>query len=320
MFGIKWLSRGRAKEPQPVEPAAPPPTNPALGGFESLFGQQAVHASKNLAVRGPVVVVGNCLAEMIASSLPKVPIAAKRYEFVGVPLHLKSVADPDVRKSLSSASHVFMQAIATQHADLIQSVIPANCGVTVYPDLALRSLWPFDVHSADRDHDPAIAAKPDAPFRHHDSALAKLRQIEPDKKKRFERYRNLDFEWASAVDRVIAAQQRFLESIDEQTGAYMGRFIARHYKSRQLFYDSVHPSAVVFQELCDFCWRKLELPNEVPVIEGMDGFKTWSVPVHPRIAERLGLEWASEYTRYQYGTLGEVTWGEWVRGYIDTFG
>ena len=46
----------------------------------------------------------------------------------------------------------------------------------------------------------------------------------------------------------------------------------------------------------------------------------WSVPVHPGVAKRLGVTWASERTRYHYETMGEITWEEWVRAYITRLG
>jgi hypothetical protein len=244
MFGLRWLGGGRYKASNalPVDRPVLPTARPVVGGFESLFGARA---PAEVALKGTVVVVGNCLAETIGRSLQKVPAASSRYSFVVVPLHLRGLADPDVQQSLSTASHVLMQGIAVQQGDLIRSNVPSDCTITTYPDLVLRSLWPFDAHSGHRD--PAVDASPNSHFRHHDGALAKLRDIEPDRKKRLLRYMNLDFEWASGIDRVIAAQRLFFEAIDKQTDAYLGRFISRHFRSRQLFYDSVHPSAPVFQ-------------------------------------------------------------------------
>jgi hypothetical protein len=313
VFNFKWLRRLTAR--RAVTP--PAPAQPQAAGFELIFGQQATKSSRTAVEIDTVAIVGNCLSETMAAGLALV-LTASNFKFVAIPLHLRSLDDEDAQRTIRAARHVFIQGCVAHHTETIRAAAPAHCQFIFYPDLVLRSLWPFDEHSAPRD--PAVDANPNAVIHHHDAALAKLRETEPDKKKRFQRYRDLEFERAGTIDRVIQAQQRFLESIDRGSDAFFGRFIARHYKDRQLFYDSVHPSAVMFQELCEFCWRKLELKGQPPLIPGMDGWKEWSVPVHPLVARRLGLKWASETTRYNYGPLGAVTWNEWVHTYIDTFG
>ena len=43
------------------------------------------------------------------------------------------------------------------------------------------------------------------------------------------------------------------------------------------------------------------------------------MPVHPKVAQALGVTWARENTKYLYG--GEqITWETYVRRYIDHYG
>jgi hypothetical protein len=54
-------------------------------------------------------------------------------------------------------------------------------------------------------------------------------------------------------------------------------------------------------------------------IASLDHLKRLQVPVHPKVAEALGVKWASENTKYLYG--GEqITWETYVRRYIEHYG
>jgi hypothetical protein len=316
---FSWLKAQFAGRPSPApSPAEAAAAAPPPAAFELVFGQAA---APRPASAGPaqVVLVGNCIAEMMAKGLSSVPEAAKRFDFFVVPLRPAGIDEPETARALARCKFVFLQNVAADSADKVDALRNGGSEVVALPDAVLRSVWPFDGASGNRD--PAVvAANPNAPKHAHDGALAALRLVEPDKKKRLQRYRELDFALARSIDRVIASQARFLEGVDRTNDAGIGQFIERHYREQRLFYNSTHPSGRLFQEICGYCWRKLDLPGPVPAIANMDFWRTWSVPVHPLIARRLGLTWVDEHSRYNYGDLGEVTWEEWAGAYIDRYG
>jgi hypothetical protein len=315
MLKFRW-----PKRPTPNRlPESRPPAPAALGGYALLFGEQGTPAAALQGAREPIVFIGNCIGETVVQGLAATPAVTKHFTPFAVPLHLKQLGDPDVVQAVSDARFVFIQGLALRHMDHIQTLVKSHCQIVNVPDFVLYSVWPFDGHNGYRD--PAVTATlPQAAAHQHDGALARLREIEPDKGKRLRRYRDLDFDLASRIDRVIETQNRFLVDMDKGNDAQMGRFIARHFRDRPLFYNCTHPSEILFQELCEFCWTKLDLRGPPPRIPGLDAWRGWRVPVHPRIAERVGLTWANERTRYAYGTLGSVTWDEWARHYIETYG
>jgi hypothetical protein len=307
MFSFKWLQRLRARK------VTPPSAVSKQGGdaFGLVFRQPSSI--------GRVVLIGNCVAEMVATGLSTVPTATRLFNFEAVPLHLKGLGDADVRRALANADFVFVQGVVARHLDQINRLRPKDSKLINLPDAVLRSLWPFDGDNGYRD-EAVLVANPSAPKHHHDGALARLRQIEPNKEKRLSRYRELDFDLADRIDRVIETQQRFFDEVDKTNEAQLGKFLAQNYRDRQVFYNSTHPTAIVFQKVCEFCWGQLGLPGQTPAIEGLDVWKKGSVPVHPAIAKRLGLKWANERTRYTCGAWGTLTWEAWVRAYIKNFG
>ena len=223
---------------------------------------------------------------------------------------------------LTGASLILVQGVVRYILPDVEKVRPAHCDVWMYPDAVLRSPWPFDGMSGARD--PAVVARLGqralAEHHIHDLALAELRKLEPNVQRRIERYRALDFPLAASLPRIISAQDTFLKSIDDETDLGLGAFIGANYRRRQLFYNSTHPSSELFQNVCEYYWDKLDLEGVPPKFLNIDHWRFSSVPVHPSIAEALGLEWARQNRRYDCGEWGQLTWHEWVQRYIRDYG
>lgn len=295
----RWLRRPK--------PAVPPPD----AGFASLFGAQ-------VARRSTVLIIGNCLVTTMAQGLAGHPLTGGAFRFVGIPLNRAALEDAEFAQELAEASHIFLQMTAADRLPSLRAAARQDAKFDLFPDVVMRALWPFDPQNGHRDD--LVVDTPDAVIRHPDGALAQLRLAEPNKGRRFERYRTLDFAAARSINRLGAAQLRYLEGIDRATSAGLGRFVAGRFQREQLFYNATHPAEPVFQALCADVWDRLGEPKPLPPLPDMDGWKTWSVPVHPGVARHLGVTWATETTRYRYATLGEVTWEQWVRVYIDRLG
>jgi hypothetical protein len=295
----RWLRRAK--------PAAPPPQ----AGFESLFGASAAR-------RGTVLIIGNCLVTTMAQGLSGHPVTGAAFRFVGRPLNRAALDDAEFAQEVAEARHIFLQVTAADRLPSLRAAARPDAQFALFPDVVMRALWPFDPQNGHCDE--AVLDTPDAVIRHPDGALAWLRVAEPNKARRFERYRALDFPAARSIDRLGAAQLRFLEGIDRTTPAGVGRFIAERFRHEPVFYNATHPAAPVFQALCAYVWDRLGETSPLPPLPDMDGWRSWSVPIHPGVARRLGVTWATETTRYHYATLGEVTWEAWVRAYIDRLG
>ena len=296
----------RKREALPIQQSAG-------AGFADLFRPGGV---STLSTR-TVVLIGNCIAEGVQVGLSSARTASSP-RFVCLPLHLRPMNSPESLREIASADHVFAQQLGAMDWDLLRKTMKPGAVEVQLPDLVFRSPWPFDGESGFSD--PAVALKPNARIRHQDGTLGRLRSIEPNKAKRLRLYCNLDFEWAGMIDRVIETQNRFLLRLDEVTETGIGKFILDSNVSTQLFYNSTHPSAIVFEFLCKYVWDALSLATPTPTFTGIDSWREWSVPIHPLVARKLGLLWAEENTRYQYGMLGNPTWKEWVEAYIEEFG
>ena len=268
--------------------------------------------------RLPVAVAGNCFSESIAAGLLLDPKIKSRVKIEIVPLHLMSLKDEFSVKTIAEASIVFYQYLAGMDREAVYSLISKHAKIMWYPDIVLRSVWPFDGTHWRQDE---IAAQTNSlKIRHQDGALALLRELETDKKKRIKRYKELDFGLKVDVPKIANIQKRFLLDIDKKNDIKIGKYVLNNYQIKPLFYDCTHPSEFLIEELCNVCAEELGVNWAHSDLQDIAGWRAWSLPVHPLIGQQLGLKWSGDSVKYRYGELGDVTWEQWVEAYIDEFG
>jgi hypothetical protein len=71
--------------------------------------------------------------------------------------------------------------------------------------------------------------------------------------------------------------------------------------------------------LMRYLLRHLGLEQDYRPNPALDDLRRLQVPVHPKVAQALGVKWAGAKTKYLY--YGEqITWETYVRRYIDHYG
>ncbi|CAA2157051.1 hypothetical protein MBRA_02468 [Methylobacterium brachiatum] len=270
--------------------------------------------------RKHVVFVGNCNASDLASFFSKINSLKDDFAFHPLALHITPTPSPELQAIVDTAHAVFIQGIAEAERYERESVPPgvARFG---YPNLLRRAFWPFDGLIYGRDRLAEADAVKGGLVRFSDGLLAKLREDIPDPEKRFAVYRDLD------VRGLVKNFSRFLEMEDETLGSldttyrcHLGAFVRENTKTRQLFHWLGHPSGILYRELMAYCCEKLGVAPELPDPAALDGWGTMQVPVHPAVADQLGLEWARPGRRYHYVPMGHVTWEDFTRTYIRHLG
>ena len=264
-----------------------------------------------------IVVVGNCLAETVAKGLRSLKGTHHDFDVAAWRLHLQPDPSAEVLEHLNRAEHVLVQNISQHHAAKIADLLRPGCKMSLLPNVSMLALWPFD--SIHYRPDPVAEKDKNGLIQHGDGLLAQLRESTPNKEERFEIYRTLRVPGLVIKRRMEIQIEQLLES-DASIGCTIGKFIVDNYQNRQLFYNCTHPGAEVYQRFCELSYELLGLPGSCPMIAGLDVWRHASVPVHPVVAKRLGVTWATRETLYDYGGLGMVTWAQFVKAYIDRFG
>jgi hypothetical protein len=269
--------------------------------------------------RRRIVIVGNCQAESVHLALSRAPELNRRflakYHFVRLPAHLHEAA----RRDLEDCGALLIQEIHDWEDYPLREAIRDGTEIIRFPLLRLVSLWPFDHYNGPRDREAYEREWPNLTFEYQDGLLGRLRREIPDPEARFAAYRSLAVDDLIDLERLHRFEARRLLAMDAQFGCAIGRYILENFRKRQLFYTTNHPNGHVLAMLVDHLLAQLGAGERCPPLSGLDEMRRSQIPVHPMVAQRLGVEWANERTRYFYG--GErITWETYIRRYIAHYG
>jgi hypothetical protein len=265
-----------------------------------------------------VVIVGNCQAAILAEGLRSLPEAHRlsvRYHFVEIAENLLDSG----RAELRGSNIVLAQDIAEFASYPLRGEIPQHVEVRPFPMLRFSTPWPFDTHNGLMDREATAREQTDPMFPNLDGALARLRREIPDPEARFQAYRRLKFDAPLDPIKLARLEERRLAKMDTRHEVTIGAYILENFRKRHLFHSIGHPNGTVLSLLLEHLNRLTGLARSRPHRRNLDHLKNAQVPIHPRVAEQLGMRWASERKKYEFrGEL--VTWEEYTRHYIQHFG
>jgi hypothetical protein len=263
--------------------------------------------------------VGNCQAELLQKAFgAAVPSSdyASFYHFFDVAEDRRAMASADI----ADCDVLLMQDIQDLESYPLRDAIPASTKVLTFPFLRFASPWPYDDFNGLRD---SVARAKDDPSLHtvtyYDGVLGRLRRQLPEPHARLAAYKAHSHPSMIDPARVHDFETRRLQALDERFGIGIGRTILDGFRRDQLFYTVNRPCGALLSLVLDriFAMLNLKLP---PVPGGeLDELGAIQVPVHPFVAERLSIAWASETRRYRNGDR-EMTWEQFVRAYIARYG
>ncbi|WP_376092252.1 WcbI family polysaccharide biosynthesis putative acetyltransferase [Roseomonas sp. CCTCC AB2023176] len=269
--------------------------------------------------RANLVIIGNCQAGMIANVFGNDDALHARF---AARHHHHALAEPlheAARRELEAADIVLMQDIRDNDAYPLRDAIPPAARMVTFPCLRLASPWPFDGYNGAGDPDAFVKDYPNHEFDYLDGLLARLRREVPDPGARFVAYRDLSVRGLVNPQRLHRLEERRLIAMDAAHGVTTGALILERVQREQVFYTTGHPNGRIFTHLLEGIVGLLGVRERLTATEGLDGLRTLQVPVHPVIAEKLGLRWAGPDATYLY--RGErITWETYIRRYIAYYG
>ena len=269
--------------------------------------------------RTRVLIVGNCQAQTIHEALARSSAFHDRlyvrYHFVALQQNLHESG----RAELESSDILLIQDIRDWDNYPLRPYIRDGVRIIKFPLLHLASLWPFDHYNGPGDKEAYEREWPNLTFLYHDGLLARLRKEIPDREQRLLAYRDLSVDGIINFGRLHDFEKRRLTAMDRQFGCEIGQFILDHFQRRRLFYTTNHPNGQILGMLMQYLLRQLGMGHGYRPSSTLDHLSRLQVPVHPKVAQALGVAWARENTKYLYG--GEqITWETYIRGYIDHYG
>jgi Polysaccharide biosynthesis enzyme WcbI len=269
--------------------------------------------------RSQIVIVGNCQAYFVLEGFRRAPPLARRYtakyHFVALPSALHELG----KRELAQCDLLLVQDIHDWQRYPLREFIPDGIEIVKFPMLHFASLWPFDQYNGPGDREAMQREWPDLTFLYLDGLLARLRQEIPDRETRFRAYRSLDLPDIVNYLHLHDFERRRLLAMDRQFGGSIGEFILANFRERQLFYTTNHPSLEVLMMLMEQLMRRIGIDEPFPRSKFFDQLRRLQVPIHPKVAQALGVRWADETTKYSYEGRW-FTWEEYTRSYIAHYG
>jgi hypothetical protein len=269
--------------------------------------------------RTRVLIIGNCQAQTIHEALVRSGEFDDRldikYHFVGLQQNLHEFGKIEVENS----NILLVQDIRDWEHYPLKPYIREDTRIVKFPLLHFASLWPFDHYNGPGDKEAYDREWPNLTFLYQDGLLARLRKEIPDREQRLLAYRTLSVDGIVNFVRLHDFETRRLTAMDKQFGCEIGQFILKNFQRSKLFYTTNHPNGQIIGMLMQYLLRHLEMDEGYRPTSSLDHLRRLQVPVHPKVAQALGVTWAKENTKYLYG--GEqITWETYIRRYIQHYG
>jgi hypothetical protein len=269
--------------------------------------------------RTRVLIVGNCQAQTVHEALVRSGEFHDRldvkYHFVALQQNLHDAG----KVELEGCDALLVQDIKDWDNYPLRPFIRDDVRIIKFPLLHFASLWPFDHYNGPGDREAYEREWPNLTFLYQDGLLARLRKEIPDREERLLAYRTLSVNGIINFVRLHDFEKRRLTATDKQFGFEIGQFILANFQRRRLFYTTNHPNGEITGMLMQYLLRQLGIDRAYRSIGILDHLKRLQVPVHPKVAEALGVKWADANTTYSY--CGEqITWETYVRRYIEHYG
>jgi hypothetical protein len=269
--------------------------------------------------RTRVLIVGNCQAQTVHEALVRSGEFDDRldvkYHFVALQQNLHELG----KAELESSDVLLVQDIRDWENYPLRPYIQDGVQIVKFPLLHFASLWPFDHYNGPGDKEAYEREWPNLTFLYHDGLLARLRKEIPDREQRLLVYRTLSVDGIINFARLHDFEKRRLTSMDKQFGCKIGQFILDNFRNKRLFYTTNHPNGQIIGMLLQYLLRQLGMGQGFRPNSTLDHLRRLQIPVHPKVAEALGVKWADASTKYLY--YGEqITWETYVRRYIEHYG
>jgi hypothetical protein len=262
-----------------------------------------------------LIVYGNCQAEAVATILRMDPAARESYRI----LYLRSFEHPSIgRDELHSEDVAACGVLWEQHDPKpfpYRDLLPADCVTVKFPAIDFNLFWPF--RCANPYDEPELPIFPFGQFPYGDRIVLECVDKGMAPEKIIAHYRDGWDKYGVDLDRLLQLESARLTARDAHCDVKMGEYVMTHFREERLYWTPDHPSNALLRELMH---RLLKArADALPALAELDIDATMlyrlspegplgviSVPIHPRVAEHLGLHWYDLGERHQ--AYGGVTY------------
>ena len=261
-----------------------------------------------------LLIHGNCQADHLARIARHLPDLREVFTIKSIETQRVTPEDWDTRYDeafFADVRVVWNQAETgepNEHRRMLASRLPAGCRIVNFPPLILLCLWPFS------GSDPRVATAGDYVYPWPDSVAASLDPAVtgedlPDDAL-YDRYMAMTRERMPDLDRRLRLDATRARAVEALSDFGVWDWIEAHFRTAKLFHTATHLTAPAFGYLMHHLLARTDGLTAAAIaraqrdaaflMRGNDGQDVETVPIHPLIAERMGLTW--------YDPLGRHKW------------
>ena len=245
-----------------------------------------------------IVVAGNCQASFLFRALSQSPELADAYRVVYC-RHLRKGDEGRIKRKDVLRCAVLIEQIAHDVGDLpFRDELPGDCRTIRFPILWMNSLWP----TLARD----VRAGPSAPFNggvypYGDQLILDLldQGLSPEAAGR--RWLQTDLREVLDLDRFHEINAEKYRLLDARADLKFGADVLAGFARSRLFLTYDHPSLGLLDHVRRAVFDALGFAapgSDLAAISG--GMDDIHAPVHPSVAEHLGLAWFEPAMSWRY--------------------
>ncbi len=264
-----------------------------------------------------VVFFGNCQAQALAT-VYRAHFGSAVGDDVAYADSHNVLTDPEFATRALSEADVVVSQVFDFPAPLKAEDLQPHCITCRFPSVVAGFYWPY----ASQPHIETPKDDPEPPYpaqlgdRYLNGLIAK--GVAPEAA--LEQYLELDIAKAANADRLLELGLDKQRKRDAEAGMDIATRLEQRFRSEPLFLTPDHPSLEVFSWVARQVYPQLgnaeaEVEDALK-IEPRAPFPRSALPIHPRLAEHFGLEFANAGTRYPYFEEGAFTFAEYVLRYM----
>jgi tetratricopeptide (TPR) repeat protein len=264
-----------------------------------------------------VVFVGNCQA-LALSGAYSMWIAPQRGETVH---HIPAYEDADETawERVRQADVVVLQVTDTEQKVSLTD-LQTRGRVVMFPMVTGFFLWPFVGGAHPRDATIPSPLRKIFTGEFGDRWLDKRIAQGEDPQALCERYRDSNVVREGSLDRLMELVMLKQQERDARADMHLGDYIMAHLGSERLFLHVHHPDLGLFAQIVREVFPRIGCTS-AEIEQALSHYRASPFPpeehpIHPRIAEHLGLRWAHHDLRYRLPFGERATWDVFCQRYV----
>ena len=270
-----------------------------------------------------ILLHGNCQVGILTTIARAIPSLKDRFTFKHVAWYVDDITDwagtygPDFMSDIRVVWEQVESGQMSEPRAEMHRRLPADCQIIRFPPLWMTALWPFS------GSDPRRAGS--ARYIWPDSIAAMLAREDLPDDELYARYMRISTERMPDLDRRLRLDLARWRITDELSDIKLADYVLENFRKTRLFYTSGHPSAPPLRRILQSLIERTEAIEPTDALEARleldvllrhhGGYEFQMVPIHPLVAERMGLEYYDPNERHRYHAYN-WTHKEYILNYI----